>query len=187
MRGRKNRLFSPSPSLPLSPLSLRVPSRCIVAKSWQQGKEKCIDSSPGGRRLWCGWVLSVHANCSAAEEHEQMRKSLRCCMSVPSISTFTVQRSWSTMVASSLSREMAEPLRKSVSRTRRTLPHEASLQERSWQEHRALCQCQTDRLALDGAILWMMKFGWDASCLPPRSSISPSLSAPLFSWRCTTA
>src|SRR5712691_9127578 len=24
----------------------------IVAKSWQQGKEKCIYSSPGGRRLW---------------------------------------------------------------------------------------------------------------------------------------
>jgi hypothetical protein len=63
------------------------------------------------------------------------------------------------VVASSLSREVAEPLRKSVFRTRLALQHEASLQERSWQEHRTSCLCQTDSLALDGAILWMMRCG----------------------------
>jgi hypothetical protein len=35
----------------------------IVAKSWQQGKEKCISSSPGGCRLWrrlgtLGWLTA---------------------------------------------------------------------------------------------------------------------------------
>ena len=101
MRGRKNRLFFPLPLSPLSPSLPRVPSRCIVAKSWQQGKEKCIDSSPGGRRLWRGlgalsWraVRQFMQTVAPQRSTEPMRKSLCCCMSVLSISTFTVQRSW---------------------------------------------------------------------------------------------
>ena len=96
---------------------------------------------------------------SAAEEHRTNAKE-PVLLHVCSFSQYIYRAAeLDLMVASSLSREVAVPLRKSVSRTRRTLPHEASLQERSWQEHRALCPCQTDSLALDGAILWMMRFG----------------------------
>ena len=63
------------------------------------------------------------------------------------------------MVVSSLSRVVVVSLRKSVSKMRLALPHEASLQERSWQEYRPSCLCQTDSLALDGAILWTMRCG----------------------------
>src|SRR5262245_21349213 len=62
-------------------------------------------------------------------------------------------------VASSLSRVVVVSLRKSVSKMRLALPHAASLQERSWQEYRPSCPCQTDSLALDGAILWTMRCG----------------------------